>query len=189
MMRLLVCAFVGVSVLAALPHYASEFEKRLESRQERRAEANEAQSRAAVQALVAHPEESRRSSSYASGRSMRIAPDTQGHFIGDFRINGRQIDGLIDTGATYVALNRSNARKLGVNPTNGDFTFRVNTANGQTKAAKVLLDRLDIGPIRVRDVEAFVLDDGDLDITLIGMSFMNKLDSFSVENGELLLIE
>ena len=95
--------------------------------------------------------------------------------------------GVVDTGATVVAINVSTARKLGVSTQSKDFTFRVGTANGETTAAKVNLSRIEIGPISVSDVTAFVLDDQDLDETLIGMSFMSRLASYKVQGRELKL--
>jgi aspartyl protease family protein len=123
----------------------------------------------------------------ASGGTMRLRADAQGHYSGDFRINGHQVQGLIDTGATYVALNESFARRLGYTGNQLDFRYSVDTANGKTKAAHVTLDRVEIGGIRVRDVEAFVLKDGALSSTLVGMSFLRKLASYSVADGSLSL--
>ncbi|MBB4166791.1 MULTISPECIES: TIGR02281 family clan AA aspartic protease [unclassified Rhizobium] len=122
-----------------------------------------------------------------NGGTMRLQADAQGHYSGDFRINGRQVQGLIDTGATYVALNESFARRLGYTGNQLDFRYSVNTANGTTKAAHVILDRVEIGGIRVRDVEAFVLKDDALSFTLVGMSFLRKLASYSVADGSLSL--
>ncbi|MBW9112488.1 TIGR02281 family clan AA aspartic protease [Rhizobium cauense] len=122
-----------------------------------------------------------------NGGTMRLRADAQGHYSGDFRINGRQVQGLIDTGATYVALNESFARRLGYTGNQLDFRYSVNTANGETKAAHVTLDRVEIGGIRVRDVEAFVLRDDALSSTLVGMSFLKKLASYSVADGSLSL--
>jgi aspartyl protease family protein len=188
MMKLIVSTFIGVSVLAALPHYASDIMGSFADRQGEQAEiAASSALEAEARLFAANPAE-QHTASYAIGSSMRIAPDAQGHFSGAFRINGRTVDGLIDTGATYVAMNLSTARRLGVNPPHASFTHGVSTANGETSAARVTLDRMAIGPIEIRDVEAFVLDDSKLSITLIGMSFMNRLESFRVEDGELLLI-
>jgi aspartyl protease family protein len=116
---------------------------------------------------------------------MRLQANAQGHYTGDFKINGRPVKGLIDTGATYVALNESLARRLGYSANQLDFRQAVNTANGQTKAAHVTLDRMEIGGIRVQGVEAFVLKDDALSTTLVGMSFLKKLESYSVADGSL----
>jgi len=123
---------------------------------------------------------------YGSG-IMRLQADAQGHFNGDFKMNGKPVQGMIDTGATYVALNESLARRLGFSGNQLDFRYAVNTANGQTKAAHVTLDRIEIGGIRVQGVEAFVLKDDALSQTLVGMSFLKKLDSYSVADGALSL--
>ncbi|EPF00274.1 TIGR02281 family clan AA aspartic protease [Rhizobium grahamii] len=123
----------------------------------------------------------------AAGGTMRLRADAQGHYSGDFKINGRPVQGLIDTGATYVALNESFARRLGYTGNRLDFRYSVDTANGQTKAAHVTLDRVEIGGIRVREVEAFVLKDDALTSTLVGMSFLKKLASYSVAGGSLSL--
>ncbi|MCO6187282.1 TIGR02281 family clan AA aspartic protease [Rhizobium sp. L1K21] len=111
-----------------------------------------------------------------------------GHFIADFDVNGRKIRGLVDTGATFVAMNETTARQVGIGISGLKFKYAVNTANGKTEAAHVSLSRVELGSIRVRDVEAFVLRDKSLDNTiLVGMSFLRKLESFKIEDGQLYL--
>ncbi|MHB2266723.1 TIGR02281 family clan AA aspartic protease [Aliihoeflea sp. PC F10.4] len=122
-----------------------------------------------------------------SGRSVLMEPDGRGHFIGEFRLNGRTSEAMIDTGASVVAINRSTARRIGISPANSEFVHPVNTANGTVHAAPARIDRLEIGGIVARDVQAVVLDDAALSGTLIGMSFLNKLRRYQVENGRLLL--
>ncbi len=117
--------------------------------------------------------------------SVEIAADSSGHYNGSFKVNGKQVEGLIDTGATFVALNESTARRLGFAANGLDFAYAVNTANGQTKAAHITLDRIEIGTLRVRQVEAFVLRDAALSQMLVGMSFLQKLGSYSVADGKL----
>lgn len=119
--------------------------------------------------------------------NVQLQADAQGHYNGNFKINGKPVEGMIDTGATYVALNETTARHLGYSVASLDYRNAVNTANGQTKAAYVRLDRIDIGGIRVRDVDALVLKDEALSSTLIGVSFLKKLASYSVEDGALRL--
>jgi aspartyl protease family protein len=113
--------------------------------------------------------------------------DGRGHFIGEFRLNGRAAEAMIDTGASAVAINRSTARRIGLSPANSDFIHPVSTANGTTHAAQVLINRIEIGGIAVRDVPALVLEDTALSGTLIGMSFLSKLRRYQVENGRLFL--
>jgi aspartyl protease family protein len=113
--------------------------------------------------------------------------DGRGHFIGNFRINGKPVTGLVDTGASLVAINESTARKLGFGGNSLDFRYTASTANGKTEAAHVVLDRIEIGNVRVRDVDAFVLRDASLSDTLVGMSFLTKLKSYQVKGGSLTL--
>lgn len=123
------------------------------------------------------------------GRKVRIAADQNGHFNADFRLNGRSVDAMVDTGATLVAMNVSTARRIGIRVMASDFKYTVKTANGDTRAAGVTIDRLQIGRIHVEDVEAVVLDDRALEGTLIGVSFLKRLAKYQVENGALLLVQ
>ncbi|MER9878195.1 MULTISPECIES: TIGR02281 family clan AA aspartic protease [unclassified Mesorhizobium] len=123
------------------------------------------------------------------GRKVVVTADARGHFMSVFKLNGRQIDGMIDTGATLVAINTSTARRIGISLNSTDFSHQVNTANGAIKAAVVTIDRLQIGKITVEGVEAAVLDDRALHTNLIGMSFLQRLEKYQVENGTLLLIQ
>lgn len=110
-----------------------------------------------------------------------------GHFTGNFILNGKSVSGLIDTGATFVAMNETTAKRLGFTGNSLDYRYAVNTANGPAEAAHVMLDRVEIGGVRAQSVEAFVLKDQALNETLIGMSFLRKLRSYAVENGRMVL--
>jgi aspartyl protease family protein len=118
---------------------------------------------------------------------VRLEPDARGHYIADFKMNGRVVTALVDTGASSVAINKSTARKLGLNITANDFIYEANTANGKTKMAIAVIREIQIGRVIVRDVEAAVLDDKALDGTLLGMSFLKRLKGFGVSGGQLIL--
>jgi len=110
-----------------------------------------------------------------------------GHFITSADINGTSILVLVDTGATVVALSYEDARDAGLRPGNLDFNVPVSTANGIARAARVKIDRISIDGLRVEDVDGLVLPEGALRGTLLGMSFLGRLDSFRVEDGILYL--
>jgi aspartyl protease family protein len=139
----------------------------------------------APQTLQAQPDPTVQVSAVSSNRKYVIKANGAGQFHADFRLNGRPVSALVDTGATYVAINESTARKIGIAGTQLDFKYETSTANGTTKAAHIVLDRIEIGSMKVRDVEAFVLKDESLGSALIGMSFLNKISSFSVKDGSL----
>jgi aspartyl protease family protein len=125
----------------------------------------------------------------SSGRKVEIAADDRGHYVGDFKINGRKVEAMIDTGATAVAFNLSTARRLGIPVKSSDMKNAVSTANGQARATLVMVDRLEIGRITVENVQALVLEDQALSDTLIGMTFLNRLKKFQVDQGTLLLVQ
>jgi aspartyl protease family protein len=110
-----------------------------------------------------------------------------GHFITTASINNRSIEVLIDTGATAVAMSFEDAERAGLRPNTLKYDVPVNTANGVGKAARVTLREVEIGSVRVSDVEGLVLQRGALRGTLLGMSFLSRLRSFSVENGKFVL--
>jgi aspartyl protease family protein len=123
------------------------------------------------------------------GRKVEISADERGHYVGDFKLNGRKVVALIDTGATAVALNLSTAQRLGLGVRSSDMSNSVTTANGRARAATVMVDRVEIGRIAVENVPAVVLEDQALDTILIGMTFLNRLKKFEVERGALLLAQ
>ncbi|PWK70736.1 TIGR02281 family clan AA aspartic protease [Aminobacter sp. AP02] len=135
------------------------------------------------------PIEASAATATTAGRRITIDADMRGHFTASFKLNGREVDAMVDTGATLVAINMSTARRAGVKVSAADFTQKVNTANGTARAALARIDRLQIGRISVDDVPVVVLEDQALDGTLIGMSFLSRLKKYQVENGALLLVQ
>lgn len=181
MFRVLIFAALIAGVALAVPQLVGGST----SEPKRQARAAEARQTAPQPNLA---ERNRTPAAYTGRGHVVLRADARGHYEGTFRINGRSIRGLIDTGASVIAISRSTARKLGVNVAESDFKYRVSTANGVIPAARVVLRRVELQSIRVNNVEALVIDDKSLaTVTLIGMSFLNKLDSYQARNGELIL--
>ncbi|HEY7766218.1 MAG TPA: TIGR02281 family clan AA aspartic protease [Aestuariivirgaceae bacterium] len=126
-------------------------------------------------------------SAAASAASVEIAADPRGHFVTMAEIEHASLKVIVDTGASFVALSYEDAEEAGLRPRNLTFDVTISTANGQVEAARVMLARVEIGNLLVRDVEAIVLPKGAFDGTLLGMSFLNKLSRFAVEHGRLQL--
>lgn len=121
------------------------------------------------------------------GDEVRIAaaPDRQFYVTAD--VNRRGFKFLIDTGASYVALRDSDARDAGIYTSYTDYIYPVHTANGQTKAAFVTIDEIEIDGLRIEGVKAFILKDEQLSVNLLGMSFLSRLESVEARKGELVL--
>ncbi len=121
------------------------------------------------------------------GSEVRISASRDHQFYVEVDVNRRAAQFLVDTGASYVAMRDTDARNAGVYTTWADYTYPVRTANGETKAAFVTLDELEVGDIKVTNVKAFVLPDDQLSVNLLGMSFLSRLESVEARSGELLL--
>jgi len=94
---------------------------------------------------------------------------------------------LIDTGAAYVALRVSDAARAGILPAPEDYNSPVSTANGITKAARVLVDEIEIDGLLVRDVDTYILPDSQLSVNLLGMSFLSQLESVEARRDQMIL--
>lgn len=89
-------------------------------------------------------------------------------------INGRSVPVLVDTGANVVALNSAQAGTLGLDYSAGS-PARVETASGMVNAWYVTLQSVDVGGIRVDNVEATVVE-GDFPSTiLLGMTYLRHV--------------
>ena len=104
-----------------------------------------------------------------------IARGGDGHYRVAGSIGGQPMQFLVDTGATSVALNESQARRLGVDFRAQGRPMVVNTASGTARAWLVTLDRVKIGPLEVLGVEAAVLEGDSPTDALLGMSFLNRV--------------
>jgi aspartyl protease family protein len=109
-----------------------------------------------------------------------------GHFQVEAVVDGRHIDFMVDTGATTVALRESDAARLGIHPTERDYSMRSATANGIVRVAPVSLDRVEVGDITVHNVAAVIIPDQALNQNLLGMSFLSRL-RWQQDNGRLVL--
>ncbi|WHA42319.1 TIGR02281 family clan AA aspartic protease [Agrobacterium larrymoorei] len=110
-----------------------------------------------------------------------------GHFETNALINGAQVHMLVDTGASSVVLSHADAQAVGINPENLSYTVSVMTANGRTSAAPTRLSEIAIGPIVRRNVSALVAQEGQLDQSLLGMTFLSTLGSLQMQTDELKL--
>lgn len=93
-----------------------------------------------------------------AGASKRVVlqADGRGHFMGQGRINGQLVQFMVDTGASTVALDTTEAERLGLDYRKGRQA-RVSTANGSTPVWVVRLASLRIGESELTDIEAAVV--------------------------------
>lgn len=118
--------------------------------------------------------------------AVRIWPNLHGMFTTVGNIDGLPVNFLVDTGATTVAMNAGQARRLGIEFRVDGTPILVHTASGTARAWRVSLDRVQVGRIRLTNVAAVVLDGASPLRVLLGMSFLGRLD-LRRENGALVL--
>lgn len=122
-----------------------------------------------------------------SGREVRLPAGANHQYFVTAAVNQRPASFLVDTGASFVALRDSDARAANIYVSWSDYKHAVRTANGETKAALIDIDVIEIDGIRVENVKAFILPDEQLAMNLLGMSFLSQLESVEQRGGELVL--
>ncbi len=120
-------------------------------------------------------------------RAVQIARGQSGEFALRAKINGVNAPMVIDTGATSVVLTYETARAAGLPLELLEYDVDVETAGGRTKAARLTLDRLAIGKLVERSVPALVVPHGQMKTNLLGMSFLDRLESWEVRADRLML--
>lgn len=110
----------------------------------------------------------------SSRQRVTLAADARGHFIAEGTVNGAPVRFLVDTGASMIALPARDAQRLGLDYRKGARGM-ASTAAGSVPVYRVSLDSVRLGGIELSAVEAMVIEQG-LDIALLGMSFLNRLE-------------
>jgi aspartyl protease family protein len=120
-------------------------------------------------------------------RFVQIARAQNGEFALHAKINDVSAPMVIDTGATSVVLTYETAKAAGLPIDLANYDVDVETAGGRVRAARLTLDRLAVGKLVELSVPALVVPRGQLKTNLLGMSFLNRLESWEVRPDKLLL--
>lgn len=107
-------------------------------------------------------------------RQVTIEADGRGMFRSVGKVNGATMQFVVDTGATFVALGRGDAQRVGLDLTRAE-PIMLQTANGVARAWKLPLDSVSVGGVTLRNVEG-VVHASDLPVALLGMSFLNRME-------------
>ncbi|MFK7955276.1 MAG: TIGR02281 family clan AA aspartic protease [Lysobacterales bacterium] len=107
----------------------------------------------------------------------------QDHYVAAALINGQEVEIMVDTGATQVAISDATARRLGL-PRGRPFT--VSTANGSATAHTTRVTSIRLGSIEMRDVSAAIVPNMSSPDVLLGMNFLRELE-LKQSRGQLVL--
>jgi aspartyl protease family protein len=121
-----------------------------------------------------------------AAHQMTLTQDQDGdyHVIG--QVNGQPVSFLVDTGASEVVLSPADAQRLGVDVKTLKFDRAFETANGIGLGARFQAASLAIGAIRLANVPVSI-NQTPMATSLLGMSFLRRLDSFEFKGGQLIL--
>jgi aspartyl protease family protein len=110
----------------------------------------------------------------ATRQTVSLTADVRGHFAAMGSINGYPVTFLVDTGASAIAINADEARRMGLDYRAGQATG-VGTAAGVIPAWRVKFNTVKVGSILLNQVDGMVLESG-LSTPLLGMSFLNRME-------------
>lgn len=122
-----------------------------------------------------------------NGATVQVARARGGAFSARAYVNGAPVTMLVDTGASSVVLTQEAAKAANLPIALLKYDVPIETASGRTRAAAVVLDRIAVGGIIERRVPALVSPRGELRTSLLGMTFLNRLQSYEVSGGRLLM--
>jgi len=120
-----------------------------------------------------------------SAHAVEIARGRAGDFQVAAKINGARVAMVLDTGASAVVLTHEAAKVAGLPLEVLNYDVNVDTANGRARAASVTLDQLMVGNIVERSVPALIAPPGQLRTSLLGRSFLDRLESWEVRGDRL----
>ena len=116
-----------------------------------------------------------------------ISAGRLGQFTAETLPNGVHVQMMADTGATVVTLTESDAQRIGFDMEWLEFNTPIRTANGSAMAARITLDSLSVGGIKMHDVSAIVVRAGLLEHSLLGMSFLGAISRFEIKGDQMVL--
>lgn len=122
-----------------------------------------------------------------SGTSTVIPLSSDGHYWIRALVNGRELDFLVDTGATYTSLSEGAAETARLEPDNSKAPAMLNTANGVIEARFGRIGEMRFGTITARQLDAIILPGSSGETNVIGMNLLSQLGSWRVENDQLIL--
>ena len=111
----------------------------------------------------------------AGTQSVVLSASGNGHFMTAGQINGQSVQFIVDTGASFITLGSSDAKRLNINYLGGQ-KVAMSTANGVVPAYRVKLDEVRVGGVSLNNVDGIVHPDNSMPVVLLGMSFLNRME-------------
>ncbi len=117
---------------------------------------------------------------------VEVPRSRDGHYYLTLDINDVPVDFVVDTGASQVVLTRRDAARIGLDPDTLNYFGSASTANGVVRTAPVQLETVAMGDILDRNLPA-VVNEGEMEGSLLGMTYLGLYDRIEITNGRLVL--
>lgn len=121
-----------------------------------------------------------------TGEAIAIPRAMDGHFYLTLAVNGQPVRFVVDTGASQIVLSQDDAKRVGIDAANLIYSARANTANGVVETAPVRLAEITFEGITRRNMAA-VVNRGQMDQSLLGMTYLSGFSRILIENGQMRL--
>jgi aspartyl protease family protein len=119
-----------------------------------------------------------------SGEAIELRRQDDGHYWLMVDINGKPVRFMVDSGATMTAINATTAREAGVEA--DGYPIILGTANGRVAAKRGVVRLLSVGPHSIENHQV-VVSERFGDVNVLGMNFLNTMQSWRVEANMMVL--
>lgn len=126
-----------------------------------------------------------RQSAFEDGR-VEVPRRTDGHYYLTLDVDGVAVEFVVDTGATSVVVSKRDAERVGIDTGALIYGGRASTANGEVRTARIMLENVKLGELDEGRVRAFV-NEGELDTSLLGMSYLSRFGRIEIAGNTLVL--
>lgn len=127
-----------------------------------------------------------RQSVVADGSRIEVPRAFDGHYYLTLALNGTPVQFVVDTGASEIVLSQDDARRVGLDPATLIYSGSAGTANGVVRTARVTLEQVALGPVVDHRVPAWV-NQGEMNGSLLGMTYLQRFDRIEIADGRLVL--
>ncbi|ABD54734.1 retropepsin-like aspartic protease family protein [Jannaschia sp. CCS1] len=118
--------------------------------------------------------------------AVEVPRASDGHFYLTLDVNSVPTRFVVDTGATAIVLSQADAARAGLDIDNLIYSGRAETANGRVETAPARIETLSLNGIVDENVRAIV-NAGEMDGSLLGMSYLSRFSRLEIADGRLIL--
>jgi len=123
---------------------------------------------------------------YLSDGRIEVPLSRDGHYYLTLEVNNVPLRFVVDTGASQIVLTQQDAQRIGIDPSTLNYWGHAMTANGEVRTAPVVLGSITLGQVEDTHVDA-VVNGGEIDMSLLGMTYLNRFDHIEISNSQMVL--